>query len=91
MLLGLDMLSIWGIKCQTEHGVAVDPAKVKSAMEWKVPHNVKGVLQFLGLPGYNRKFIVGYGKITKPRTELTKKKGFQWGPEAMEAFKELIR
>lgn len=29
-------------------GVAVDYAKVKSVVEWPVPHNVKGVRGFLG-------------------------------------------
>jgi hypothetical protein len=32
--------------------------------------NVKA---FLGLTGYNRRFIVGYAKITKPFFALTKK------------------
>ena len=32
-------------------GVAVDPAKVKSVLEWPRPKNVKGVRGFLGLTG----------------------------------------
>ncbi|WVZ22625.1 hypothetical protein V8G54_001169 [Vigna mungo] len=63
----------------SEQGVVVDPEKIKSVINWPIPHNVKGVSGFLGLTGYYRKFITGYGKIAQPLTELTKKDGFHWG------------
>ncbi|KAE9602910.1 putative nucleotidyltransferase, Ribonuclease H [Lupinus albus] len=72
-------------------GVAVDPEKIRSVIEWPLPRNVRGVRGFLGLTGYYRKFIAGYGKIAKPLTELTKKEGFNWNPTALEAFDELKR
>ncbi|WVZ05472.1 hypothetical protein V8G54_018818 [Vigna mungo] len=71
------------------HGVAVDPTKVNSVLEWPIPKNVKGVHGFLGLTGYYRKFIKYYGKIAKPLTELTRKDGFGWNEQAQEAFNEL--
>ncbi|MCH79728.1 Ty3/gypsy retrotransposon protein, partial [Trifolium medium] len=70
-------------------GVAVDPNKVVSVVQWPQPRNVKGVRGFLGLTGYYRKFIKDYGKIAKPLTELTKKEGFKWNEGAQLAFEVL--
>jgi len=72
-------------------GVKVDPAKVRSILEWPIPTSVKGVRGFLGLTGYYRKFIQDYGKMARPLTELTKKEGFKWGAKALAAFENLKR
>jgi RNase H-like domain found in reverse transcriptase len=37
------------------------------------------------------KFIKNYGVISKPLTDLLKKNGFHWGPEASTAFQTLKR
>lgn len=73
----------------SENGVAVDPSKVISVLQWPQPRNVKGVRGFLGLTGYYRKFIKDYGKVAKPLTELTKKDGFKWDEKTQAAFDTL--
>ena len=38
-------------------GISVDPDKIKTIMEWRVPKNVAGIHSFMGLAGYYRRFI----------------------------------
>ena len=71
-------------------GVAVDPKKIASILEWKTPANVRNIREFLGLAGYYRKFVKDFSKIAKPMTELLKKeKQFEWSPECEASFQEL--
>ncbi|XP_027364312.1 uncharacterized protein LOC113871416 [Abrus precatorius] len=67
----------------------MDPEEIQSVIQWPIPISVKGIRGFLGLMGYYRKFIQNSGKIARPLTELTKKDGFQWNPNAQVAFKLL--
>lgn len=43
----------------------------------------------MGLTGYHRRFIDGYGTIAKPLTDLTRKGSFQWSELASQSFQQL--
>jgi hypothetical protein len=73
-----------------EEGVAVDPDKIRSIMEWPTPKDVLDVKSFMGLAGYYRRFIKGFSKIGCPITALQKKGAkFTWTQECEEIFQSL--
>jgi hypothetical protein len=51
----------------------VDSSKVQDVLSWKAPTSVSDIRSFLGLAGYNQRFIKGFFKISKSKTELFKK------------------
>jgi len=70
-------------------GVEVDPEKIRSIKEWPVPTNVREVRGFLGLTGYYRRFVMNYGSVAAPLTQLLKKGAYEWTVAAAEAFENL--
>jgi hypothetical protein len=57
----------------SKEGIAVNPSKVASVLEWEAPKNIKQIRGFLGMAGYYRRIIEGFSKIAGPMTKLLRK------------------
>jgi hypothetical protein len=69
---------------------ALNPSKVQDVLSRNAPMSVGDIRSFLGLAGYDRRFIEGFSKISKPMTELLKKdRKFEWAPACEVSFQEL--
>ncbi|XP_068639401.1 uncharacterized mitochondrial protein AtMg00860-like [Aristolochia californica] len=51
--------------------------------------NTSAFRGFLGLAEYYRKFIINYGPITAPLTNLLMKNSFIWNDQATQSFSDL--
>lgn len=70
----------------SSEGVATDPSKLDIIQKWPTPQSVTELRSFLGLAGYYRRFIKGYGIICRPLFDALKKQAFSWGDRQQEAF-----
>ncbi|XP_027357512.1 uncharacterized protein LOC113866911 [Abrus precatorius] len=62
--------------------ISANPAKISAMARWLAPKDIRSLRGFLGLIGYNCRFVWSYGVITKPLTQLLKKNNFKWTEEA---------
>jgi hypothetical protein len=69
-------------------GVAMDLENVPAVKLWPRPKSLRALRGFLGLTGYYRKFIAGYGEVEGPLTALLKE-AFHWSDAAEAAFLQL--
>ena len=58
-------------------------------LQWPPPTTPKQLRGFLGLTGFYRRFFHRYAQIAEPLTQLLRKDGFKWTPEAQTAFAKL--
>ena len=73
----------------SQHGLATDPAKIEIIQQWPQPKTISELRAFLGLTGYYRRFIKGYGIICRPLFNALKKNSFQWTDCQEAAFQQL--
>jgi hypothetical protein len=82
----LDQVEFLGHVINKE-GIAVNPSKVASILEWEAPKNVNQIRGFLGMAGYYRRFIEGFSKIAGPMMKLLRKNTpFVWTEECEVSF-----
>lgn len=63
--------------------------KVEVIRNFPAPRNAKEVASFLGMAGYYRKFIRGFGEIARPLDALRHSNNFEWGEREESAFQRL--
>lgn len=60
----------------SKDGVSTDPSKIAIIEKWPKPENITQLRGFLGLTGYYRRFIKGYGVLCRPLFDSLKKECF---------------
>ena len=57
----------------SQHGIAMDPEKIESVLEWPAPSNIRELQVILGFCNFYRNLIPYYATLTAPFTVLLKK------------------
>nr|GEY96694.1 reverse transcriptase domain-containing protein [Tanacetum cinerariifolium] len=74
----------------SKKGIEVDKAKIEVISKLPHPTTVKGIRSFLGHPGFYRRFIKDFSKISRPMTNLLEKNSpFIFSNECIQAFRTL--
>lgn len=78
-----------GHKC-TDHGLLPNPAKINSITNYPRPKDKAETKRFVAMANYYRRFIQNFATITKPLSELTRKRiDFVWSDQCEQAFQLL--
>ena len=56
--------------------VRIDQKKIQAMQDWPQPKTLKSLRGFLGLMDYYHKFVIAYGDISQPLTNILKKNSF---------------
>jgi len=70
-------------------GVSTDPNKIAVIVNWPLPPTLKQLMGFSRLAGYYRRFVKGYGVMTKPLIDMLRRDNFTWTDIVVQAFDKL--
>ena len=71
-------------------GIGPASEKVKAIVEAEAPSTAPEVRSFLGLVGFNSRFIPDFSTVTEPLRAVSRKGAvFEWGPAQEDAFRTL--
>ncbi|OWZ05570.1 LOW QUALITY PROTEIN: polyprotein [Phytophthora megakarya] len=74
----------------SSRGLQVDARKTRAIAEWPEPTNTKELQRFLGLAGYDQRFIHHFADMVLPLSSLVKKDvEWQWQEPQRHAFKAI--
>ena len=74
----------------TAQGLKPNPAHIEAVKQYKVPHDLHTVRQFLGITSFYRRFVPGFAQIARLLHKLTKKGvPFKWTEACQIAFDQL--
>lgn len=74
----------------TSEGLKADPKKISVMQRYPRPHDKESVHRFVCFCNYYRRFVRDFAKVTKPLTNLVKKRvEFVWTDECENAFQFL--